>query len=114
MQLTSLNMHIAGLSRCRRDPGVMSVEQAHAAMQLHLDCTVQTCKVRRRPGHPGGGRTGRARRARAAMTGHVRSSVQMKPTSYERLVHRLLWLALDAHRTKASRPGVYRGRPPPR
>ncbi|MTE14633.1 hypothetical protein [Nocardia aurantiaca] len=48
MQLTSLNMHIAGLSRCRRDPGVMNVEQAHAAMQLHLDCTVQTCKVRRR------------------------------------------------------------------
>ncbi|GAB2523926.1 hypothetical protein ACFXHA_20620 [Nocardia sp. NPDC059240] len=48
MQLTSLNMHIAVLSRCRRDPGVMSAEQAHAAMQLHLDCTVATCKVRRR------------------------------------------------------------------
>ncbi|WP_405487243.1 hypothetical protein [Nocardia sp. NBC_00511] len=48
MQLTSLNMHIARLSQCRRDPGLMSVEQAHAAMQLHLDCTVDSCKVRRR------------------------------------------------------------------
>ncbi|MET9489045.1 hypothetical protein [Nocardia sp. NPDC006630] len=48
MQLTTLNMHVAGLLRCRRDPGIMSIEQAHAAMQLHLDCTVQTCKVRRR------------------------------------------------------------------
>ncbi|WP_067695318.1 hypothetical protein [Nocardia jejuensis] len=48
MQLTALNMHVAGLLRCRRDPGVMSTEQAHAAMQLHLDCTVDTCKVRRR------------------------------------------------------------------
>ncbi|MEU0543436.1 hypothetical protein [Nocardia sp. NPDC005978] len=26
----------------------MSVEEAHSAMQLHLDCTVETCQVRRR------------------------------------------------------------------
>ncbi|MFI6871135.1 hypothetical protein [Nocardia sp. NPDC050406] len=48
MQLTSLNMHVAGLMRCRTDPGVLTVDQAHAAMQLHLDCTVETCRVRRR------------------------------------------------------------------
>lgn len=48
MQLTSLNMHVAGLLQCRNDPGMLSAEQAHAAMQLHLDCTVETCSVRRR------------------------------------------------------------------
>ncbi|MBF6135750.1 hypothetical protein IU501_22425 [Nocardia otitidiscaviarum] len=48
MQLTSLNMHVAGLMRCRTDPGIMTVDQAHAAMQMHLDCTVDTCRVRRR------------------------------------------------------------------
>lgn len=48
MQLTSLNMHVAGLMRCRTDPGILTVDQAHSAMQLHLDCTVDTCRVRRR------------------------------------------------------------------
>ncbi|AYF74589.1 hypothetical protein D7D52_12765 [Nocardia yunnanensis] len=39
------------------------------------------------------------------------------PTGYDRLVYRLLWLALDTRaalrrRRKISRPGVDRGRPP--
>ncbi|NEW38443.1 hypothetical protein GV794_00360 [Nocardia cyriacigeorgica] len=48
MQLTNLNMHVASLLACGNDPGVMTSEQAHAAMQLHLDCTVDECRVRRR------------------------------------------------------------------
>ncbi|MBF6143950.1 hypothetical protein A5780_34145 [Nocardia sp. 852002-20019_SCH5090214] len=48
MQLTNLHLPVAGLLRCGADPGIMTVEQAHAAMQLHLDCTVDTCVVRRR------------------------------------------------------------------
>ncbi|WP_019932103.1 hypothetical protein [Nocardia sp. BMG111209] len=46
--MTGLHLPGAGLLRCGADPGVMSVGQAHAAMQLHLDCTVDTCRVRRR------------------------------------------------------------------
>ncbi|GAB2697847.1 hypothetical protein [Nocardia thraciensis] len=48
MQLTSLHLPVAGLLRCGSDPGVLDAEQAHAAMQLHIDCTVDTCRVRRR------------------------------------------------------------------
>ncbi|MFF0489058.1 hypothetical protein ACFYTQ_08535 [Nocardia sp. NPDC004068] len=48
MQLTNLHAPVAALLRCGADPGVMTVEQAHAAMQLHLECAVDTCKVRRR------------------------------------------------------------------
>ncbi|WP_067884687.1 hypothetical protein [Nocardia vaccinii] len=48
MQLTNHNMPVAGLLRCANDPGVMTVEQAHAAMQLHLECSVDLCRVRRR------------------------------------------------------------------
>ncbi|MFQ6397011.1 hypothetical protein ACLMAJ_26565 [Nocardia sp. KC 131] len=48
MQQTNLNMHVAGLLICGRDPGIMTNEQAHAAMQLHIDCTVDRCRVRRR------------------------------------------------------------------
>lgn len=48
MQLTNLHTPVAGLLRCGVDPGVINAEQAHAAMQLHLDCTVDTCVVRRR------------------------------------------------------------------
>ncbi|MFC4373943.1 hypothetical protein ACFO5K_07485 [Nocardia halotolerans] len=49
MQLSELNMHIAAaLLGCGADPGPMQAEQAHAAMQLHLDCTVDECRVRRR------------------------------------------------------------------
>ncbi|RJO76930.1 hypothetical protein D5S18_12015 [Nocardia panacis] len=33
---------------CGRDPGPINTRQAHTAMQLHLDCTVDRCKVRRR------------------------------------------------------------------
>lgn len=48
MQLTNLNMPVASLLRCANDPGVLTVEQAHAAMQLHLECSVDLCRVRRR------------------------------------------------------------------
>ncbi|MFC6011559.1 hypothetical protein [Nocardia lasii] len=49
MQLSELNMHIAAaLQSCGDDPGPMNPEQAHAAMQSHLDCTVDECRVRRR------------------------------------------------------------------
>jgi len=48
MQLTNRNMPVAGLLRCANDPGVLTVEQAHAAMQLHLECSVDLCRVRRR------------------------------------------------------------------
>ncbi|MET7770396.1 hypothetical protein [Nocardia sp. NPDC005366] len=48
MQLPNLNMHVTSFLTCGRDPGVMTDEQAHAAMQLHLDCTVDCCMVRRR------------------------------------------------------------------
>ncbi|PXX71011.1 hypothetical protein DFR70_101432 [Nocardia tenerifensis] len=36
------------LADCRVDPGPMSAARAHRAMQIHLDCTVDTCRVRRR------------------------------------------------------------------
>jgi hypothetical protein len=48
MQLTNLNMHVASLLACGSDPGVLTTEQAHAAMQLHIDCTVDRCRVRLR------------------------------------------------------------------
>jgi hypothetical protein len=32
---------------CGNDPGVLTNQQAHAAMQLHIDCTVDRCLVRR-------------------------------------------------------------------
>ncbi|WP_410871487.1 hypothetical protein [Nocardia sp. A7] len=49
MQLSEVNMRIAtALLSCSTDPGPMEPEQAHAAMQLHLDCTVEECRVRRR------------------------------------------------------------------
>ena len=48
MQMGQRNTRIAALLTCGADPGPMTVEQAHAAMQLHLDCTVDRCRVRRR------------------------------------------------------------------
>ncbi|MFE9785785.1 hypothetical protein ACFYO7_10435 [Nocardia salmonicida] len=33
---------------CGRDPGPLTVEQAHRAMQVHLECAVDTCRSRRR------------------------------------------------------------------
>lgn len=33
---------------CSRDPGALTVHQAHSMMQLHLECDVETCRVRRR------------------------------------------------------------------
>ncbi|MEU7629901.1 hypothetical protein AB0C34_07935 [Nocardia sp. NPDC049220] len=39
---------VVALLACEVDPGILTVEQAHAAMQLHIDCTVDRCQVRRR------------------------------------------------------------------
>ncbi|MEV2221474.1 hypothetical protein AB0E01_16530 [Nocardia vinacea] len=47
MQLTNLHMPVASLLACGNDPGVLTTEQAHAAMQLHIDCTIDRCRVRR-------------------------------------------------------------------
>ncbi|MEV4126615.1 hypothetical protein [Nocardia sp. NPDC049707] len=47
MQVTNLHMPVASLLACGNDPGVLTIEQAHAAMQLHIDCTVDRCRVRR-------------------------------------------------------------------
>lgn len=33
---------------CHRDPGELTAEQAHRAMQVHLECDVDTCRTRRR------------------------------------------------------------------
>ena len=44
----NLNTPIPTLLDCADDPGAMSPDQAHAAMQAHLDCTVDICLVRRR------------------------------------------------------------------
>ncbi|MFB8275572.1 hypothetical protein [Nocardia colli] len=45
MQTFAMNTDIAD---CRVDPGPMSAARAHRAMQIHLDCSVDTCRVRRR------------------------------------------------------------------
>ncbi|WP_067808123.1 hypothetical protein [Nocardia beijingensis] len=36
------------LSNCAEDPGELTASQAHRAMQVHLDCSVEICRVRRR------------------------------------------------------------------
>ncbi|MFQ6324660.1 hypothetical protein ACLMAL_00790 [Nocardia sp. CWNU-33] len=39
---------ISTISDCRTDPGELTADQAHRAMQVHLSCGVDVCKVRRR------------------------------------------------------------------
>ncbi|NNH73129.1 hypothetical protein HLB23_25255 [Nocardia uniformis] len=39
---------VRGLWSCYADPGALTAAQAHTAMQLHLGCGVNTCRVRRR------------------------------------------------------------------
>ncbi|WP_062983369.1 hypothetical protein [Nocardia anaemiae] len=39
---------ISNIGDCRRDPGALTEQQAHRAMQVHLYCSVDSCKVRRR------------------------------------------------------------------
>lgn len=39
---------VRGLWSCYTDPGDLTTAQAHTAMQLHLGCGVNTCRVRRR------------------------------------------------------------------
>lgn len=34
--------------QCDRDPGDLTPAAAHRAMQAHLECTVDTCRPRRR------------------------------------------------------------------
>ncbi|MFC9432359.1 hypothetical protein [Nocardia sp. NPDC057030] len=36
------------MSRCSTDPGELTPDQAHRAMQVHLNCSVDVCRVRRR------------------------------------------------------------------
>ncbi|UGT65009.1 hypothetical protein LTT61_18280 [Nocardia asteroides] len=48
MSLTEFNLRLAALYACAADPGPLTPEQAHTAMQLHLDCTVDECLARRR------------------------------------------------------------------
>lgn len=48
MSLTEFNLRLAALYACTTDPGPLTPEQAHTAMQLHLDCTVDECLARRR------------------------------------------------------------------
>lgn len=48
MSLTEFDWRNAPLYACDSDPGPLTTEQAHTAMQLHLDCTVDDCRVRRR------------------------------------------------------------------
>ncbi|MFC3963718.1 hypothetical protein [Nocardia jiangsuensis] len=48
MSLTDFNPRLAALYTCAADPGPLTPEQAHTAMQLHLDCTVDECLARRR------------------------------------------------------------------
>lgn len=45
------------------------------------------------------------------------TAIEPAPSSFDRVVHRLLWLLLDArsarrHTPENSRSGTYRGRPP--
>ncbi|WP_225729955.1 MULTISPECIES: hypothetical protein [unclassified Nocardia] len=39
---------IFSFTDCRTDPGELTPAQAHRAMQVHLACSVELCKVRRR------------------------------------------------------------------
>lgn len=39
---------ISNIGGCRSDPGPLTEEQAHRAMQVHLYCSVDLCRVRRR------------------------------------------------------------------
>jgi hypothetical protein len=39
---------VSDIGDCHTDPGKLTKEQAHRAMQVHLYCRVDLCKVRRR------------------------------------------------------------------
>ncbi|MFE2998782.1 hypothetical protein ACFXG4_27735 [Nocardia sp. NPDC059246] len=45
---TKVGYSVRGLWSCYSDPGKLTAAQAHTAMQLHLGCGVDTCRVRRR------------------------------------------------------------------
>lgn len=42
---------ISAITDCYTDPGNLTPEQAHRAMQIHLECSVDLCRVRRRARH---------------------------------------------------------------
>ncbi len=39
---------VSAITDCHADPGELSAPQAHRAMQIHLHCSVELCRVRRR------------------------------------------------------------------
>ncbi|WP_141717546.1 hypothetical protein [Nocardia altamirensis] len=39
---------ISTIASCSVDPGELTPEQAHRAMQVHLSCSVDACRMRRR------------------------------------------------------------------
>ncbi len=39
---------ISTISPCSIDPGALTPDQAHRAMQVHLNCSVDMCRMRRR------------------------------------------------------------------
>ncbi|MEV0293155.1 hypothetical protein [Nocardia sp. NPDC050710] len=39
---------VSNLVDCHADPGELTAAQAHRAMQVHLNCSVERCRVRRR------------------------------------------------------------------
>ncbi|WP_040814862.1 hypothetical protein [Nocardia concava] len=45
---TTVGYPVCGLGPCHTDPGKLTVAQAHTAMQSHLECGVDTCRVRGR------------------------------------------------------------------
>ncbi|WP_306361040.1 hypothetical protein [Nocardia sp. CC227C] len=47
-ETTAIGYTVRGLWSCHTDPGDLTAIQAHHAMQLHLGCGVDRCRVRRR------------------------------------------------------------------
>lgn len=47
-EATAVGYSVRGLWSCYADPGELTTTQAHTAMQLHLECGVGNCRVRRR------------------------------------------------------------------
>lgn len=47
-ELPPVDYRHAPIWSCSADPGPMTTTQAHKAMQVHLECCVDRCRVRRR------------------------------------------------------------------
>lgn len=48
LKLFQANAQDTTILLCTKDPGQLTPAEAHRAMQVHLDCTVDTCQVRSR------------------------------------------------------------------